>query len=215
RPRAFGRGRPRRSLRDGGRRRRARLGDPAAPTPPPGRAGAGTAPVSRGSRSRPHLRVRAGAGLGGRARGAPRRRPRAHRLHRNLALAAPGGGGRSRPPHQPRAPDRERRRLPAGARRLPRPGAAEAPVSRWMRIQDFEPDPEPSAKGSEPAEPLHLPRPEDPFVRRSRRTAEVVSAIVHALLLVVVLLTPELLPDSLRHPRRAAPAAKVEKVPIT
>jgi len=88
-------------------------------------------------------------------------------------------------------------------------------VSRWMRIQDFEPDPEPSPKGPEPAEPLHLPRPEDPFVRRSRRTAEVVSAIVHVLLLVVVLLTPELLPDSLRHPRRAAPAPKVEKVPVT
>ena len=86
-------------------------------------------------------------------------------------------------------------------------------MSRWLRIQDVEPDPEPARP--EPPDPLHLPRGEDPFTVRLRRRAEVTSALVHVLLILFVLLLPQLLPESLRHPARRAAAPKVEKLPIT
>ncbi|HEX5044180.1 MAG TPA: TonB C-terminal domain-containing protein [Candidatus Polarisedimenticolaceae bacterium] len=86
-------------------------------------------------------------------------------------------------------------------------------MSRWLRIQDLEPDPEPPRP--EPAEPLHLPRPEDPFTVRSRRTAEATSAVVHLVLILLVLLLPRILPESITHPRRPTPAPEVEKLPIT
>jgi TonB family protein len=84
-------------------------------------------------------------------------------------------------------------------------------VSRWLRIADVTPDPEPVAQ----PEPLHLPRPEDPFTRRSRRLAGAVSAAVHVVLVLVVLLFPELVPESLRRAARPKPVEQVEKLPVT
>jgi hypothetical protein len=82
-------------------------------------------------------------------------------------------------------------------------------VSRWLRIADLPPEPDPPPP--EPSEPMHLPRVEDPFTRRSRRTAEVVSAAVHVILVLVVLLVPG---EALRRQAQRTPTP-AEKVPVT
>jgi len=93
-------------------------------------------------------------------------------------------------------------------------------MSRRLRIADFSPEPEPPptpapAPPPEPMEPLHLPRAEDPVTVRSRRTSEVVSAVVHVLLVLCVVLLPDAFPSVFQKHARPAPAPKVEKIPIT
>lgn len=85
-------------------------------------------------------------------------------------------------------------------------------MSRWLRIADLTPEPVPEPHDAAPVVPVHLPRAEDPFTRRARRTAGAFSAAVHLMLILAVVLLPGLVAPVRRAVRAAA---ELPQVPVT